>query len=115
MTVAEENVSKSMVFWAFFAHFQSDLFPKGSNVIVMVCIGYEQVPPTVKSIFRVVSRGFCHILGHFMAKFAKNGRKRAKIFFLKFTPNDFLVVFRCKMGLFWLLFMERGLEEVVVA
>ena len=98
MTVAEENVSKNMVFWAFFAHFQSGLFPKGSKVIFMACIGYEQVPPTVESIFKVVSRRFSHISGHFRAKFAKNGRKWAKLFFLKFTPNNFLVFFRCKMG-----------------
>ena len=74
MTVAEENVSKNMVFWVFFGDFRSDLFPKGSNVIFMVHICYEQVPPTVKSIFRVVSRRFSHISGHFRAKFAKNGR-----------------------------------------
>ena len=58
MTVAEENVSKNMVFWAFLGHFKSDLFPKSSKVIFMVCIGYEQAPPTVESIFRVVSSRF---------------------------------------------------------
>ena len=98
MTVAEENVSKNMVFWVLFGDFWSDSFPNGSNMILMVSIGYEQAPPTVESIFRVVSRRFCHISGHFRAKFAKNGRKWAKLFFLKFTPNNFLVVFRCKMG-----------------
>ena len=98
MTVAEENVSKNMVFWAFFAHFQSDLFPKVSIVIFMVCIGCEQVPPIVESIYKVFSRRFSHILGHFRAKFGQNGRKWAKLFFLKFTPNYFLMVFRCNMG-----------------
>ena len=81
MTVAEENVSKNMVFWAFFAHFQSGLFPKGSKVIFMACIGYEQVPPTAESIFRVVSRRFSRILGHFMAKFAKMAENGRKYFF----------------------------------
>ena len=98
MTVAEENVPKNVVFWAFFGQFQSDLFPKGSNVIFMVCIGYEHVPPNVESIFKVVPRIFSHISGHFRAKFVKNGRKWAKLFFLTFTPNNFLVVCRCKLS-----------------
>ena len=29
------------VFWAFFAHFLSDLFPKVSILIFMVCIDYQ--------------------------------------------------------------------------
>ena len=73
MTMAEENVSKNTFFGAFFAHFHSDLFPNVSNTIFMVCIGYQQVPPTVESIFKGVSRIFRHILEHFRAKFAKNG------------------------------------------
>ena len=63
--------------------------------------------------FRVVSSRFNHTLGHFRTKFAKNGQKWAKLFFLKFIPNYFLMVFRCKMGWFWPFFMERGLKEVV--
>ena len=80
MTVAEENVPKNVVFWAFFGQFQSDLFPKGSKVIFMVRIGYEQVPPTVESIFRVVSSRFNHISGHFRVEFAQNGQKWANFF-----------------------------------
>ena len=75
MTVAEENVSKNVVFWAFFGDFQSDLFPNDSNMIFVVCIGYEQVPLTVKSIFRVISRRFSHISGPNLPKTAENGRK----------------------------------------
>ena len=89
MTVAEENVSKNIVFWAFFTYFQTDLFPKSFKVIFMVCIGYEQVPPIVESIFKVVLRRFSHVWGHFSAKFGKNGGKWAKLFFLKFTRNNF--------------------------
>ena len=48
--------------------------------------------------FRVVSSRFNHTLGQFRTKFAKNGQKWAKLFFLKFIPNYFLMVFRCKMG-----------------
>ena len=35
------------VFLAFFSHFQSDLFLKGSHVIFVVCMGYYQVSPTL--------------------------------------------------------------------
>ena len=64
VTLAAENVSKNMSFCVFFDHFHSDLFPKGSNVIYVVCTGYLQVPLTVESIFKEVSCRFSKILGH---------------------------------------------------
>ena len=73
MTVAGENASKNMLFWVFFSVFQSDLYPKGSNVIFVVSMGYYQVPPTVGSNFKEVLSTFRQILGHFRVKIAKNG------------------------------------------
>ena len=59
------------VFLVFSGHFQSDLFPKGSKVI----LGYAIVISgflLLESIHKEVSGRFSHILGHFRVKFANN-------------------------------------------
>ena len=71
VTVAEENVSKNMVFWAFFSLFQSDLHLEVSYVIFMICMGYYQVPPTMYCIFIEVLRRVSHIWGRFRVNFGK--------------------------------------------
>ena len=84
------------VFWRFLVRFVSKGFQYNFCGMYWLWVGSSYFGEN----FKEVSSRSRHILGHFRVKFAKNGRKWAKLFFLKFTPNNFLVFFRCKMGWF---------------
>ena len=84
-------------FLVFSGHFLSDLFPKGSKVILW----YVLVISRFLLLCRVFVKRFQEDSATFLSfrvKFANNCPKWVKLFFLQLTPNYFLIVSKCKMG-----------------